>query len=418
MQLLQVSEATAALRRIFFQAVDATDGITGETGLTGVGRISKNGAATAASSGSLVEIDSTNMPGRYYIELTAAELDTVGIIEFRYKAAACAEVVARGQVVPYDPYDAVRMGLTTLPNAAAEAAGGLYTRGTGAGQINQSANGMIDTNPMRLNNVSQSLLDLVDFADAGYDPATNKVEGVKLADAVTTVNGLAAGVITAAAIATGAVDADALATDAVAEIADGVWDEAIAGHLGAGSTGLALNSAGSAGDPWNTALPGAYGAGTAGKIVGDNLNATVSSRSSHSAADVWAVATRTLTSFGTLASDVWSVATRLLTAGTNIVLAKGTGVTGFNDLSAGQVNAEVLDVMNVDTFAEPAQGAPPATATLQQKLSYLYKAWRNRFTQTATQYSLYADNATTIDQKATVGDDTVTFDRGEVASGP
>ncbi len=38
---------------------------------------------------------------------------------------------------------------------------------------------------------------------------------------------------------------------------------------------------------------------------------------------------------------VWSVATRLLTAGTNIVLAKGTGVTGFNDLSAAAVNAEV-----------------------------------------------------------------------------
>jgi hypothetical protein len=37
---------------------------------------------------------------------------------------------------------------------------------------------------------------------------------------------------------------------------------------------------------------------------------------------------------------VWTVATRLLTAGTNIVLAKGTGVTGFNDLSAAQVNTE------------------------------------------------------------------------------
>jgi hypothetical protein len=40
-------------------------------------------------------------------------------------------------------------------------------------------------------------------------------------------------------------------------------------------------------------------------------------------------------------ADVWSHATRILTAGTNIVLAKGTGVTGFNDLSAAQVNAEV-----------------------------------------------------------------------------
>lgn len=37
---------------------------------------------------------------------------------------------------------------------------------------------------------------------------------------------------------------------------------------------------------------------------------------------------------------VWTEATRTLTAGTNIVLAKGTGITGFNDLSAAQVNTE------------------------------------------------------------------------------
>ena len=114
MQLLQLSEATAAQRRIFFHAVDATDGIAAETGLTGVGRTSKNGAATAASSASISEIDSTNMPGRYYIELTAGELDTLGIIEFRYKDAACAEVVARAQVVSFDPYSATNLGLTNL----------------------------------------------------------------------------------------------------------------------------------------------------------------------------------------------------------------------------------------------------------------------------------------------------------------
>lgn len=50
----------------------------------------------------------------------------------------------------------------------------------------------------------------------------------------------------------------------------------------------------------------------------------------------------TATGFSThSAADVWAVGTRLLTAGTNIVLAKGTGVTGFTDLSAAQVNAEV-----------------------------------------------------------------------------
>ena len=53
-----------------------------------------------------------------------------------------------------------------------------------------------------------------------------------------------------------------------AAIAAAVWDEAISGHLTSGTTGAALNAAGSAGDPWATVLPGAYGAGTAGYLVG------------------------------------------------------------------------------------------------------------------------------------------------------
>jgi ActR/RegA family two-component response regulator len=67
---------------------------------------------------------------------------------------------------------------------------------------------------------------------------------------------------------------DALPT--AAEIVDAVWDAPITNHLDSGSTGAALNAAGSAGDPWTTPLPGAYGAGTAGYIVGENLDAPVS----------------------------------------------------------------------------------------------------------------------------------------------
>ncbi len=85
-----------------------------------------------------------------------------------------------------DVEDAVRGGMTALPNAAAEAAGGLYTRGTGAGQINQAANGEIDVNITKISNVAQSLADLKDFVDDGYDPATNKVAGVLLVDTTTT----------------------------------------------------------------------------------------------------------------------------------------------------------------------------------------------------------------------------------------
>jgi hypothetical protein len=69
---------------------------------------------------------------------------------------------------------------------------------------------------------------------------------------------------------------------------------------------------------------------------------------------------------------VWSVATRLLTAGTNIVLAKGTGITGLNDLTAAQVNAEVDQALadydgptNSEMEARTIPSADYATSTAQ-----------------------------------------------------
>lgn len=82
------------------------------------------------------------------------------------------------------------------------------------------------------------------------------------------------------------------------------------------------------------------------------------------------------------------------------------------------VNAEVLDVINVDTFAEIGQEAPAATNTLRKMIGYLFKAWRNKSTQTSTTQSLYADDGTTVDQKATCSDDGTTFTRGEMGTGP
>ena len=148
-----------------------------------------------------------------------------------------------------------------------------------------------------------------------------------------------------------------------ADIADAVWDEDLSGHATAGSAGKALSDAGAAGDPWSTAVPGAYSAGSAGYILGTNLDATVSSRST---------------------------------------------------LTAAAVNTEVVDALNVDTYAEPGSGAPGATVSLAQKIGYLYKAFRNKVTQTSTEYKLFADDEATVHQKATVNDDGTTFTRGEV----
>jgi hypothetical protein len=92
-------------------------------------------------------------------------------------------------------------------------------------------------------------------------------------------------------------------------------------------------------------------------------------------------------------------------------------ISGLNNLSAAQVNAEVVDALNVDTYAEPGQGAPAATTSLAAKINYLFKAWRNKVTQTTDTYTLFADNGTTADQKATITDDGATFTKGEVGTG-
>lgn len=110
-----------------------------------------------------------------------------------------------------------------------------------------------------------------------------------------------------------------------------------------------------------------------------------------------------------------------ITAGTITTVTNLTNAPTSGDLTAtmkASVNAEVVNALATDTYAEPAQGAPASTATLAAKIGYLYKAWRNKSTQTSSTYSLYADDTTTVDQKATVADDGTTLTRGEIATGP
>lgn len=125
--------------------------------------------------------------------------------------------------------------------------------------------------------------------------------------------------------------------------------------------------------------------------------------------------TVTFPTTATLASTT-NITAGTITTTTNLTNAPTTG-----DLTAtmkASVNTEVLDVLNTDTFAEPGQGAPAATTTLAAKIGYLFKAWRNKKDQTSSTYQLYADDASTVDQKATVSDDGTTTTIGEVATGP
>jgi hypothetical protein len=93
-------------------------------------------------------------------------------------------------------------------------------------------------------------------------------------------------------------------------------------------------------------------------------------------------------------------------------------IAALNNLSAADVNAQVLDVIQTDTFAQPGQEAPAATQSILKMLQFLYKEWRNKTTTTATVHSVFNDDAATVDQKRTIADDATTFSKTEMGSGP
>jgi len=83
-----------------------------------------------------------------------------------------------------------------------------------------------------------------------------------------------------------------------------------------------------------------------------------------------------------------------------------------------QVNAQVVDALNVDTYAEPGQEAPPATASLVTKIGYAYKFLRNKVTNDGTNIKVYNDAGAVVDQKNTVSEAAGTVTRGKFGTGP
>jgi hypothetical protein len=293
--------------------VAVTDGVVADL------KISKNGAAPAALNGSATLTH--RHTGHYSLALTASDLDTVG---------------------------------------SAQVA------------IDDTVNGM---QPKDINVIEEVIY------DAMFAASANAFTG---SAGSTTLTALAGGSITAAVIATGAVDADAIAADAVTEIQTGLATAAVvtaikavtdllpdAGALtqigadaataateatGANvSAGAAQSAAESVqdtladlteddgGTPRFTAntLEQAPTGGSAPTV--DEIADEVETRTIAAVTTVNGLAANTLTASALAAdavTEIWAAGTRTLTAGTNIVLAKGTGVTGFNDLSAAQVNTK------------------------------------------------------------------------------
>ena len=118
MQLLKLSEATAAYRKILFFAFDddAADAYAPLTGLTfaaGELKWKKAGVAEANAAGTATEVGG----GWYEYEATAGELDTLGVALMRTNKA---DVYSEGvpvQVVAFNPYSAADLGLSRIDAA-------------------------------------------------------------------------------------------------------------------------------------------------------------------------------------------------------------------------------------------------------------------------------------------------------------
>lgn len=312
--------------------IDDTDFKTAETALAIAQadiRLTKNGGNIAQSSNSAGATH--DELGQYDVPLHLTDTDTLGTLRVIIAKAGALQVWQDFMVVPAQVWDSY-FGADKLQVHADEITAGLIT----AAAI---ATGAIDADAIADNAI-----------DAGAI-AADAITAAKIAPGAIDAATFAAGAITAAAIATNAIDADALATDAVTEIqaglatsgavaavqadtdniqsrlpaalvggkmdstgtivaadiaaiADAVWDEALAAHLTAGSTGAALSAAGGAGDPWITPLPGAYAAGSAGHTLGTCLDVAVSSRATQASVDAVAAKTAALPPDPADASDV------------------------------------------------------------------------------------------------------------------
>lgn len=99
--------------------------------------------AGAHSDGGFIEVDATDMPGVYRFDPPDAAWATgVDFVIIQIVVASANDAVAAPlqiDITDVDLRDSVRAGLTSLPNAAAEAAGGLATSSGGATGIDDLA---------------------------------------------------------------------------------------------------------------------------------------------------------------------------------------------------------------------------------------------------------------------------------------
>lgn len=203
----------------------------------------------AYSSGGFCAVDGTNMPGLYRIDIPNAVFATAGAdkaVVMLKGATNMAPVLLEYQIVAFNPDDAVRLGLTAIPNVAQGTSGALPT-GNATGQVTVATNndktGYALSGTQTFNvtgNITGNLSGSVGSVTGAVGSVTGNVGGNvtgsvgSVATGGITSTSFAAGAITNTAIATDAIGSDELAATAVNEIADGLLARNIAGGSSTG----------------------------------------------------------------------------------------------------------------------------------------------------------------------------------------
>lgn len=265
-------------------------------------------SATAAySSGGFVAVDGTNMPGLYRFDVPNALFSVAGtknVVVMLKGATNMAPVLLEYQIVAFNPDDSVRLGLTSLPNATAGAVGGV--------PLSVSASGAVNT--LQINGTQQTARDI--GASVLLSPGTGAGQISLSAGAVTVGTNNDKNSYSLAASQTFSTTGSVGSTSALAAGAvQAIWDD------------LTSN---------NTTI------GSIGKLLVDNLNATVSSRSTLTATDVWSSATRTITGNVTVGG---------FTAGSITNAAFGTGAITSSTIANNAITLR----LNNDAIASNAR---------------------------------------------------------------
>lgn len=153
--------------------IDKDDGDTEKTGLTIEDTdiyLSKNGAAKGNPNDTNNCTEDAN--GVYRKQLNTTDTNTLGILTVYVHFTDCLYVKQDYHVVKANWYDTM------------------------------FSTDVLESDLVQMGGTVQSATDLKDFADAGYDPATNKVEGVKLVDVNTDMVGTDNAALAATALST------------------------------------------------------------------------------------------------------------------------------------------------------------------------------------------------------------------------